>query len=94
MLQLFSMADMHARLALPGKTVRMSALAMIEEALTHGLHGLPRARGGYYIYVQSLAGGLLEGANAIFEHTQMRHFTRSLPNALKDRHRFVSQQPF
>jgi hypothetical protein len=46
MLQLFSMTDMHARLALPGKTVRMSELAMIEEALTHGLHGLPRARGG------------------------------------------------
>jgi hypothetical protein len=44
--------------------------------------------------VLSLAGGLLEGANAIFEHTQMRHFTRSLPNALTDRHRFVSQQPF
>jgi hypothetical protein len=47
MLQLFSMTDMHARLALPGKTVRMSELAMIEEALTHGLHGLPRACGGY-----------------------------------------------
>jgi hypothetical protein len=49
MLQLFSMTDMHARLALPGKTVRMSELAMIEEALTHGLHGLPRACGGYYM---------------------------------------------
>ena len=71
------MADMHARLALPATqcVCQRWRLAMISEALTHGLRGLPRARGGHY--VQSLA-WWTTGGNAIYEHTQVRHFTDHL----------------